>query len=147
MPRRSRRSLRNFAPTQAGPDGTAIAADVPDVAAVIAGFPGGVLATFAIAGYGRPDPVNGVTLVGTGGVLRVDLPGSRLELAAAGADRLRGGGDPRRRALDLARGGRLHRRDPDGTPVRLTDFATGVRYMAFTDAVHEADRTGRRVVP
>jgi predicted dehydrogenase len=51
-------SLRTFAATQAGPDGTQIAADVPDVAAVIAGFPGGVVATFAVAGYGRPDPVN-----------------------------------------------------------------------------------------
>ena len=25
-----------------------------------------------------------------------------------------------------------------GTPVRLTDFATGVAYMRFTDAVHRA---------
>ncbi|HSW41614.1 MAG TPA: Gfo/Idh/MocA family oxidoreductase, partial [Patescibacteria group bacterium] len=52
-------SLRNFAPTQAGPDGRPIPADVPDAAAVIAGFPGGVVATFAVAAYGRPDPVNG----------------------------------------------------------------------------------------
>ena len=78
-------SLRNFAPVQAGPDGAAIAADVPDVAAVVAGFPGGVVATFSLAGYGRPDPVNGATLVGTGGVLRVDMAGSRLEMAPAGA--------------------------------------------------------------
>jgi hypothetical protein len=29
--------------------------------------------------------------------------------------------------------------------VQLNDFATGLRYMRFTDAVHEADATGRRV--
>jgi predicted dehydrogenase len=57
-------TLRNFAPAQAGPGGTAIPADVPDVAAVVAGFPGGVVATFSLAGYGRPDPVNGATPAG-----------------------------------------------------------------------------------
>ena len=31
--------------------------------------------------------------------------------------------------------------------VRLTDFATGVRYMAFTDAVNESAATGQRVTP
>ena len=44
-----------------------------------------VAVTLEIAAYGRPDPVNGATLVGTGGVLRVDFAGSRLELAEAGA--------------------------------------------------------------
>jgi len=138
-------SLRNFAPVQAGPDGAAIAADVPDVAAVVAGFPGGVVATFSLAGYGRPDPVNGATLVGTGGVLRVDMAGSRLEMAPAGAA-----------AFDevaIPDGERwTWRVEADfvdairhGTPARLNDFATGVRYMRFTDAVHEADATGRRV--
>jgi predicted dehydrogenase len=138
-------SLRNFAPVQAGPDGAAITADVPDVAAVVAGFPGGVVATFSLAGYGRPDPVNGATLVGTGGVLRVDMAGSRLEMAPAGAA-----------AFDevaIPDGERwTWRVEADfvdairhGTPARLNDFATGVRYMRFTDAVHEADATGRRV--
>lgn len=138
-------TLRNFAPVQAGPDGSAIAADVPDVAAVVAGFPGGVVATFAIAGYGRPDPVNGATLVGTGGVLRVDMAGSCLEIAPAGAaafdevaipDEERWTWRVEADFIDAVR---------RGTPVRLNDFATGVRYMQFTDAVHEADATGRRV--
>lgn len=30
-------------------------------------------------------------------------------------------------------------------PVRLTDFATGVRYMEFTQAVHDSSRTGQPV--
>ena len=140
-------TLHNFAPTQVGPDGIRIPADVPDVAAVIAVFPGNVVAAFTIAGYGRPDPINGATLVGTAGVLRVDLAGSRLELASAGAaafEEVAIPGEERwtwRVEADFV--GSIR----DGDPVRLTDFATGVRYMAFTDAVHEASRTGRRVAP
>lgn len=137
--------LRNFAPSQAGPDGTPIPADVPDVAVVVAAFPGGVPVTFEIAGYGRPDPLNGATLVGTGGVLRVGFAGSCLELAPAGAagfDEVPVPEDERwtwRVEADFVASIR------DGDPVRLTDFATGVRYMDFTDAAHEADRTGCRV--
>ena len=33
----------------------------------------------------------------------------------------------------------------DGTPVRLTDFATGVVYMEFTEAVARSARTGDAV--
>jgi len=138
-------TLRTFALAQAGPDGTAIPADVPDVAAVVASFPGGVVATFSLAGYGRPDPVNGATLVGTGGVLRVDMAGSRVEIAPAGAagfDEVLVPDGERwtwRVEADFVASIR------DAEPVRLNDFATGLRYMQFTDAVHEADATGRRV--
>jgi len=140
-------SLRTFAATQAGPDGRPIAADVPDVAAVIAGFPGGVVATFAVAGYGRPDPVNGATLVGTAGVLRVDMAGARLELASAGATAFEEVPIPDEERWTWRVEADFIGAIRDGEPVRLTDFATGVRYMEFTDAVHEADRTGRRVTP
>jgi predicted dehydrogenase len=138
-------TLRNFAPGQAGPDGTTIVADVPDVAAVIAGFPGGVVATFAISAYGRPDPVNGATLVGTAGVLRVDMAGSRLELASAGAAAFEDVAIPDDERWTWRVEADFIAAIRDGEPVRLTDFASGVRYMAFTDAVHEADATGRRV--
>jgi predicted dehydrogenase len=138
-------TLRNFAPVQAGPGGAAIVADVPDVAAVIAGFPGGVVATFAIAGYGRPDPVNGATLVGTGGVLRVDLAGSRLELAPAGAAAFDDVAIPDAERWTWRVEADFIGAIRDAEPVRLTDFATGVRYMRFTDTVHEAAATGTRV--
>ena len=138
-------TLHNFAPLQAGLDGAAIPADVPDVAAVVAKFPGGVVATFSLGGYGRPDPVNGATLVGTGGVLRVDMAGSRVEIAPAGAagfDEVLIPDGERwtwRVEADFVASIR------DAEPVRLNDFTTGLRYMQFTDAVHEADATGRRV--
>jgi predicted dehydrogenase len=138
-------TLRNSTTTQAGPDGAPIPADVPDVAVVVATLPGGVPVTFEIAAYGRPDPVNGAILTGTNGVLRVDFAGSRLELATVGA--------PGFAEVAVAEAERWSWRVEAefvgairGTEsVRLVDFATGVRYMAFTDAVHEADRTGCRV--
>ncbi len=139
-------TLRNFAPIQADADGTPVPADVPDVAVVTAAFPGDVPVVFEIAGYGRPDPVNGATLVGTGGTLRVDMPASRLEIARTGSAGFEDVVDSR--APSAGPGMSRPTSWPpirDGTPVRLTSFATGVRYMAFTDAAHEADRTGRRV--
>jgi predicted dehydrogenase len=112
---------------------------------VIAGFPGSVVVTFAIAGYGRPDPVNGATLVGTGGVLRVDLAGSRLELAPAGAAAFDDVAIPDAERWTWRVEADFIGAIRDAEPVRLTDFTTGVRYMRFTDAVHEADATGTRV--
>ena len=118
---------------------------MPDVAAVVAVFPGDVPVTFEIAGYGRPDPVNGATLVGSAGVLRVDMVGSRLEVAGAGAAGFEAVAIPEAERWTWSVEADFVASIRDGAPVRLTDFATGVRYMAFTDAVHEADRTGRRI--
>lgn len=138
-------TLRTFATSQAGPDGAPIPADVPDVAVIVATFPGGVPVTFEIAAYGRPDPVNGATLTGTGGALRVDFAGSRLELAAAGAPGFAEVAIPEEERWSWRVEAEFVGAIRGTEPVRLVDFATGVRYMAFTDAVHEADRTGCRV--
>jgi predicted dehydrogenase len=138
-------TLRTFASTQAGPDGTPIPADVPDVAIVVAAFPGGVPVTFEVAGYGRPDPVNGATLVGTGGTLRVDFAGSRLEMAPSGAPGFEEVAIPDDERWTWRVEAEFIGAIRGTEAVRLTDFTTGVRYMAFTDAVHLADRTGSRV--
>ena len=138
-------TLRNSAPVQAGPDGAVIPADVPDVAALVASFPGDVVATFSLAGYGRPDPVNGATLFGTRGVLRVDMAGSRLELAPAGAAGFEEVAIPDEERWTWRVEADFVASIRDAGPVRLNDFTTGLRYMRFTDAVHEANATGRRV--
>jgi predicted dehydrogenase len=138
-------TLRNFAPVQAGPDGATIPADVPDVAVAVATFPGGVPVAFELAGYGRPDPVNGVTLVGTGGVLQVDFVASRLALASAGGAGFEEIPIPAAERWTWRVEAEFIGAVRGTEEVHLTDFATGVRYMAFTDAVHEADRTGCRV--
>lgn len=139
-------TFRNFAPAEPAEDGSTISADVPDVAVVVAGFPGDVVATFEIAAYGRPDPVNGVTVVGTGGTLRADLAGSRLEIAPTGAQVFEEVAIPADERwawrVEAEFVGAIRGQER----VRLTDFATGVRYMAFTDGAHESNRAGRRVL-
>ena len=87
---------------------------------------------------------NGVRLIGTRGSLLVDLPGQRLrlrhpdgtsELPSVPADEK---ADWRVEAEFV---GAIRGQEA----VRFTDFATGVRYMAFTDAVHRAAASGQRV--
>jgi len=134
-----------FQPTAAGPDGTIAHLDVPDYVAVLAEFPGRVHATFEISAYAAYGGPNGVHLFGTAGTLWVDVSNQRLAIATAaspeytpveirGADR----GDWRVEAEFIG----AIRGEED---VRLTDFATAVRYMAFTDAVLESAATGARI--
>ena len=136
--------METFQTTGPGPDGI-VHYDVPDFVAVLAEFPGRVIATLEIsssAAFGGP---NGVHLFGSEGTLRVDLQANRLEIATAAA--------PEYRAVEIAaadRGGWNVEAEFIGAirgenEVRLTDFATGVRYMAFTGAVQEAAATGTRV--
>ncbi|HVA86281.1 MAG TPA: Gfo/Idh/MocA family oxidoreductase [Candidatus Saccharimonadales bacterium] len=119
--------------------------DVPDYVSVLAEFPDRVHATIEIsahAAFGGPD---GVHLFGTAGTLHVDVQNGRLEIATAAA--------PEYRAVEIPPNERGEWRVEaefigairGQNEVRLTDFATGVRYMAFTDAVHEAAATGARV--
>ncbi len=136
----------NFAPWQEGPDGDVVPADVADHAVVAAHFPGRVVATFEISAYARSEPPNAVTIAGTEGALRVDFGASTLECASADEgwrfepvtvpDEERGDWRVEAEFVGAIRGTER---------VRLTDFETGVRYMAFTDAVHESARTGCRV--
>lgn len=135
-----------FDPWQSGPGGARVAADVPDHAVVVACFPAGVLATFEVSVASRSEPPNAITLYGSEGSLRVDIPSARLERTASG--------DPGRwEPVAIPAGERQDWRVEAefvgairGTEtVSHTDFATGVRYMAFTDAVHLAAAEGRRV--
>ena len=73
------------------------------------------------------------------------MAGSRLELASAGAAAFAEVAIPDDERWTWRVEADFVAAIRDGEPVRLTDFATGVRYMQFTDAVHEADATGRRV--
>lgn len=123
--------------------GPPIAVDVPDHLAVIAELPGPAILTMELAASRRAEP-NAVQLFGTERTLRLDWDTGVLEIARPGEaftpvsvpDEER---RPWRVEADFIDSIRL------GTPVTLTDFATGVRYMAFTDAVVEAARTGVRV--
>jgi hypothetical protein len=87
---------------------------------------------------------NGVWLYGSAGTLFVDLAGQRLTLAREGgsaaevvpADDERGDWRVEAEFVGAIRG---------EEQVRLTDVATAVRYMEFTDAVRVSAATGHRV--
>ncbi len=136
----------NFAPWEAGPDGERAVADVPDHAVVVARFPGGVVGTFEISAYARSTPPNAATITGTDGALRADFGAGTLELARAG-----GGWRFEPVAIPAPERGEWRVEAEfvgairGHEEVRLTDFATGVRYMTFTDAVRASARTGKRV--
>lgn len=131
-------------PTMPDPAGGApIAVDVPDHCAVVAELPGPVLLTMELAASRRAEP-NAAYLFGTDRTLRLDWDTGALETAPAG-----GPWTPVAIRPEEQGGWRVEADFIDsirlGTPVTRTDFATGVRYMAFTDAVVEAARTGARV--
>jgi predicted dehydrogenase len=117
--------------------------DVPDYVAIQAEFGGRVHATIEIAAHAA-GVANSAVLFGSGGALRVDFDAQTVAVSKGGgafeavkipaAER----GDWRVEAefIGAIRG---------EEEVRLTDFATGVRYMDFTDAVNEAAKTGQRI--
>jgi len=131
-------------PTMPDPAGGApLAVDVPDHLAVVAELPGPAILTMELAASKRAEP-NAAYLYGTQRTLRLDWDTGALDVAAPGGPWM-----PVPIRPEDARGWRVEADFIDairlGTPVTRTDFATGVRYMAFTDAVVEAARTGVRV--
>lgn len=121
--------------------------DVPDHVAIQAGFPGAVQATIEISGHTAADAPNRALLFGSDATLRVDFDARTMALAKAGTTGWT--------AVDQEPGEVQDWRVEEefigairGTEqVRLTDFATGVRYMRFTDAVNEAAESGQRITP
>jgi predicted dehydrogenase len=130
-------------PTMPGPDGSPVAVDIPDHLVAVAELPGPALASIELSASRRAEP-NTAWLFGTERTLRADFDAGRLELAA-----LDGRREPVEVPPDERGEWRVEREFVDairhGIPVTRTDFATGVRYMRFTDAVVEAVRAGRRV--
>jgi len=137
--------LSNFAPWQVGPDGSPVPADVADHAIVTARFPGEVLGTFEVSAYARFTPPNAVSIFGTEGALHVDLATQQIALARPAAAPpepvLIPAGERGAWRVEEAFIGGIRGHEP----VTLNDFATGVAYMAFTDAVHASAEAGTRI--
>jgi predicted dehydrogenase len=133
-----------FEPVKERPDGSRAPVNIPDHLCLVAEFPGPVLATLEMStGAALQDKV--VHLRGTGGTLRIDFSPPRIELATNAAEGYR---PVEIRPAD-ERGWRVEQEFVDAIrgvgEVRLTDFATGAAYMAFTDAVRRSALEGRRV--
>jgi predicted dehydrogenase len=139
--------LENFAPWQPGPDGSPVPADVADHAVVVTRFPEGVVGTFEVSAYARSTPPNAISIHGPEGGLVVDLTAQQITLARPAA------APPE--PVEIAPGERGAWRVEEAfiaairgrEAVTLNDFATGVAYMAFTDAVHASAESGARVRP
>ena len=130
-------------PVRRVPEGH-VAADVPDSLALLVEFPGGVDATWTMTtNLAMPDG-NTVRLIGTAGSLLVDLVGQRLELVPAGRTP-EPISIPAHEAADWRVEAEFVGAIRGEEQVRFTDFETGFRYMAFTDAVHASIAAGCRV--
>jgi predicted dehydrogenase len=142
-----------FIPTRIDPEsGVQRHVGTPDSVQVLAVLENGARATYHFSGVTRFGQQMGITLFGTEGALHYDLLSDRLYGASSA------GGAPaaRREELaeitipkDKARAWRVEADFVDAirlkTPVRLTDFETGVKYMEFTEAVILSAQSGERV--
>jgi predicted dehydrogenase len=121
--------------------------DVPDYVAIQAEFPARVHATIEIAAHAANGGPNSALLFGTEATLRVDFDAKTLALAPAGSAAYAPVEIPAYERQDWRVEAEFIGAIRGQEQVRLTDFATGVRYMAFTDAVNESAATGQRVTP
>jgi predicted dehydrogenase len=131
-------------PRKPGLTGAPMPTDVPDHVLVIAGFPGHVPVSIEMSARTRRGQPNIAQFAGTGGTLEVDFSKQALELRgldgiARPVEILAGEHDEWRAERDFVAAIRGEQ------PVELTDFATGLRYMRFVDAVHESASSGARV--
>jgi predicted dehydrogenase len=119
----------------------------PDSVQALTVLPGGARGVYQFSGVAPFGQALSITLYGSEGVLHYDLEADRIR----GAGRRSGGARPDATAEipippEKAGGWRVEedwvRSIREGTPVRLTDFATGVAYMEFTEAVARSARTG-----
>jgi predicted dehydrogenase len=127
-------------PGPAGP----IAVDVPDHVLALVEYPDDVTAVIEMSARTNGLASDHATFHGTTGSLVVDLGAQRIELVRAGEhepvrirDEDRRGWTAEIDFVSAIRGG------PPGT---LTDFATGLGYMAFLEAVQRSAASGCRTV-
>ncbi|GAB3411491.1 Gfo/Idh/MocA family oxidoreductase [Flindersiella endophytica] len=122
-----------------------IPADVPDLLSVIGELPGGARLSLDMSPHARFGESNGVWLYGSAGSLFVDLAGQVLTLRREGeqaaAEVTPAAGERGDWRVEAEFVGAIRGEEQ----VRLTDVATAVRYMEFTDAVRLSAATGHRV--
>lgn len=133
--------------TRPDPDATGGArrVGVPETAHVLAEMESGALAVFQFSGVAPHAGPSRAEAYGSAGTLVIEFGPENVRAAGAADEALRDIPLP-----DAFRGGwRVEEEFVDsirtGAPVTLTPFDEGVRYMAFTEAVHQSATTGRRV--
>lgn len=118
---------------------------IPESVSVLGRYADGARLVMHLSGVETSVPRNEIRVNGSEGAVRADFAADELWFAPRGGAERRVEIAPERRGewrveadfVDSIR---------EGKPVTLTDFASGVRYMAFTDAVWESwNRGGARV--
>ena len=137
----------NLRPRKPAADGRLVPADVPDHVAAQAGYPGGVVASIEMSTVTMRGRGITARFHGTVAILEADFGASTLRLLEVDGD-----ATSARDVAITADERDEWRAEPDflaairgERPVELTDFETGLRYMAFVDAVHESSQNGIRV--
>lgn len=141
-----------FIPTRIDPQsGVRRPVGTPDSVQVLAVLENGARAVYHFSGVLPYGQGSGIRLYGTEGVLYYDLSADRIY----GANRQRGKAAQAHELEEIpippekASGWRVEAEFIEairgGPPVRLTDFATGVAYMEFTEAVARSAQTGEAV--
>lgn len=131
-------------PTRPGSDGP-VEVDVPDHVLALVEYPDDVTAVIEMSARTNGLESDHVTFHGTDGSLVVDLGAQTIALVR------RGGGRESVAIRDEDRAGWTAEIDfvaavRGERPVTLTDFATGVGYMAFLEAVERSAGSGSRTV-
>ena len=136
-----------FNRTFPSPDGSGtVEATVPDSVQLVAELEGGGRGLYHLSGINLFGPGRQIHLYGSEGTIRYEItPRERLLIGKSGETKLRevdipqeqrGGWRVEEEFIEAIRG--------DGT-VHFTDFATGVKYMEFTEAVTRSAATNQPI--
>lgn len=130
-----------FSPVRRDERGRECEVKIPESLTVLGRYTDGARLVMHLSGVETTAPRNEIRVNGSEGGLRADFAANELWFAPRG--------EPEGR-VEIVPGKRGEWRVEEdfvasireGRPVRLTDFATGVRYMAFTEAVWESWNRG-----
>ncbi|MCZ2108337.1 MAG: Gfo/Idh/MocA family oxidoreductase [Dehalococcoidia bacterium] len=136
-------SGRVFIRERPGSDGGTATVDIPDTVTVTGELANGAHFTYRVSSVAAGAPDNGINIFGATGTIRW-LPGDTATMARHGEPFTPIDPDP-----GTDRGWRVEADFVDsvrnGTPIRLTSFEDGVRYMRFVDAAWRSINEGRTI--
>jgi predicted dehydrogenase len=152
-PVRVQAQVHAFLPTRIDPEsGVRRPVGTPDSVQVLAVLAGGARAVYHFSGATPFGQSAGIHLYGTEGVLLYELATDRIRgthqqpgRSAVRADELEEIPIPEAKARTWQVESEFIDAIRTGSPVRFTDFATGVAYMEFTEAVARSARLGEAV--
>jgi len=153
QPTRVMAQVHAFIPTRIDPEsGVRRPVGTPDSVQVVATLEDGARGTYQFSGVTPFGQGMGIWLYGSEGVLHYDLANDRIRGSSKRAgvvsmkeDELEEVTIPEQKAQHWRVEADFVESIREGAPVRWTDFATGVRYMEFTEAVARSAQQGAAI--